>query len=226
MQEQEVTGETTAEENIPAETQERKAFTQDEVDRIVQERLVRERNKLLKRYEGVDVEQYQQMLTEKQQREHDEQVKRGEFEKILQNTVNSKNTVITQLQKELHAIKVDGSLLNAASQHRAINPQQVARLLKDNIRLSESGDVEVIDDSGNIRYTDDATPMTVEQLVSGFLKENTHFVNAGPGGTGSVSKVAQANGTVNAPTIANLNMNSAADRQQFKEMMKSKGIRL
>lgn len=226
MQDQEVTGEPTAGPDLEAESQERKAFTQDEVDRIVQERLGRERTKMLKRYEGVDVDQYQQLLTEKQQREQEEQVKRGEFEKILSNTVQKKDTVISQLQQELTAIKVDGSLLNAASQHRAVNPQQVARLLKDNIRLTESGDVEVIDEAGHVRYTDDGTTMTVEQLVSGFLKENTHFVNAGPGGTGSVSKVASANGNVNVPTIANLNMNSAADRQQFRDLMKSKGIRV
>lgn len=226
MNEEQVTGEPTAEVDLQAENQERRGFTQEELDRIVKERLARERSKILKQYEGIDVDRYRQLLEAQEAKEQEEQAKRGEFEKILQTTVQKKDTTIQQLQNELMAIKVDGSLLNAASQRKAVNPKQVARLLKDQIRLNQSGEVEVLDDSGSVRYTDEGTAMSVEDLVSEFLNTNPHFVNAGPSGTGSQSKVANANGNMGVPDASKLNMNDPKDRKVYRELMQSKGIRL
>lgn len=225
MNEQEVTGEPTAE-DLQAETQEQKGFTQEELDRIVKERLSRERAKILKQYEGVDVDRYRQMLEAEEAKQHEEQAKRGEFEKILQTTVSKKDTVIQQLQSELQAIKVDGNLLNAASSRKAVNPKQVVRLLKDQIRLNDAGEVEVLDDSGSVRYTENGTQMSVDELVGEFLSANPHFVNAGPSGTGSTSNVAKANGSVGIPDASKLDMNNPHDRKVYREMMQSKGIRI
>lgn len=225
MNEQQVTGEPTAEEDLQAGTQD-KGFTQEELDRIVKERLSRERSKILKQYEGVDVDRYRQLLEAEEAKQTEEQARRGEFEKILQTTVQKKDTVISQLQKELQAIKVDGSLLNAASTRKAINPQQVVRLLKDQIRLNENGEVEVLDESGSIRYNDQGAVMTVDELVGEFLKTNAHFVNAGPSGTGSQSSIAKANGNLGVPDMNKLDMNNPSDRKVYREMMQAKGIRL
>lgn len=224
MNEEQVTGEPIAEE-LQAESQE-KGFTQEELDRIVKDRLSRERGKILKQYEGVDVERYRQLLEADEAKQHEEHAKRGEFEKILQSTVSKKDSTIQQLQKELQAIKVDGSVLNAASGRKAVNPQQVVRLLKDQIRLNERGDVEIIDDQGTIRYSDEGSAMTVDQLVGEFLSTNPHFVSAGPTGTGSHSAVAKANGNLGSPDVNNLNMNDPKDRAVYREHMKSKGIRI
>ncbi len=227
MNEEQVTAQPAVEQDFTAETQEgNKGFTQEDIDRIVKERLVRERAKILKQYEGVDVDRYRKLLEAEEAKAHEESVKRGEFEKILQSTVSKKDTHIQQLQKELQAIKVDGTLLNAASSRKAINPQQVVRLLKDQIRLNEAGEVEVLDDSGSVRYTDNGTAMSVDELVSEFLTSNAHFVNAGPAGTGSQSSVAQANGKIGQVDISKLNMNDANDRKVYKELMKSKGIQI
>lgn len=227
MNDEQVTAQPAVEQDFTAETQEgNKGFTQEDIDRIVKERLTRERSKILKQYEGVDVEKYRQFLEAEEKRQHEEQVKKGEFEKILQTTVSKKDTMIQQLQKELQAIKVDGTLLNAASSRKAVNPQQVVRLLKDQIRLNEAGEVEVLDDTGSVRYSDKGTALTVEDLVQEFLTTNPHFVNAGPSGTGSQSVVAKANGQMGGTDISKLDMNSASDRKVYKELMKSKGIRL
>lgn len=224
MNEEQVTGEPIAEE-LPAANQDR-GFTQEELDRIVKERLSRERAKILKQYEGVDVERYRQMLEAEEAKQHEEQAKRGEFEKILSQTVQKKDSHIQQLQKELQAIKVDGSVLNAASGRKAVNPQQVVRLLKDQIRLNERGEVEIIDDQGTVRYSDEGSAMTVDQLVGEFLSANPHFVSAGPTGTGTQSAVAKANGNLGAPDMNKLNMNDPKDRAVYREYMQSKGIRL
>jgi len=36
------------------------------------------------------------------------------------------------------------------------------------VRLNESGDVEVVDNEGNVRYNDDGLAVDVEQLVAVF----------------------------------------------------------
>jgi len=212
--------------DFTAETQETKTFTQEDLDSIVKDRLARERSKILKKYEGVDVEKYNQLITEKEQKEQEEQAKRGEFEKILKSTVEKKDSVISQLQQELQNIKVDGNLLNAASSRKAVNPQQVVRLLKDQIRLSETGEVEVLDDSGSPRYTEAGKAMGVDELVEEFLTTNPHFRIANPGGTGSTGNVADSKGTPGKFDVKNLNMNNPKDRELYKEHMKSKGIRI
>jgi len=228
MNEEQVTDTPAVEENkdFTAETQETKTFTQEDLDSIVKERLARERSKLLKKYEGVDVEKYNSLIQEQEAKEQEEQAKRGEFEKILKSTVEKKDSVISQLQTELQGIKVDGNLLNAASSRKAVNPQQVVRLLKDQVRLTESGEVEVLDDSGSARYTDKGTAMSVEDLVEEFLTTNPHFKMANPGGTGSTSNVADTNGTPGKFDVKALDMNNPKDRALYKEHMKSKGIRI
>ena len=227
MNEEQVTGSPTVEQDFTAETQEgNKGFTQEDIDRIVKERLTRERSKILKQYEGVDVDKYRQLLEAEEKKAQEEQAKRGEFEKILQTTVSKKDTMISQLQNELKAIKVDGSLLNAASSRKAINPQQVARLLKDNIRLNDNGEVEIVDESGSVRYNDQGSHMTVEDLVGEFLSTNPHFVNAGPQGTGSQTNIAKANGILGQVDISKLDMSNPKDRAVYKEHMRSKGIQI
>ena len=227
MNEEQVTGSPTVEQDFTAETQEgNKGFTQEDIDRIVKERLTRERSKILKQYEGVDVDKYRQLLEAEEKKAQEEQAKRGEFEKILQTTVSKKDTMISQLQNELKAIKVDGSLLNAASSRKAINPQQVARLLKDNIRLNANGEVEIVDESGSVRYNDQGSHMTVEDLVGEFLSTNPHFVNAGPQGTGSQTNIAKANGILGQVDISKLDMSNPKDRAVYKEHMRSKGIQI
>jgi hypothetical protein len=226
MNEEQVTGEPTVENDFTAENQAKQGFSQEDIDRIVKERLVRERSKILKQYEGVDVDKYRSLLDAEEKKQLEEQQKRGEFEKILQSTVGKKDQAIQQLQRELQAIKVDGAVLNAASGRKAVNPQQVVRLLKDQIRLGDAGSVEVLDDNGSIRYNDTGAPMTAEELVSEFLSANPHFVGAGPSGTGSQSSVASANGKMGIPDVSKLDMNDPAHRAIYKEHMKSKGIRI
>jgi hypothetical protein len=226
MNEEQVTGEPTVENDFTAEIQEKQGFTQEELDRIVKERLGRERSKILKQYEGVDVEKYRALIDAEEKKQTEEQAKRGQFEEILKTTVGKKDAAIQQLQKELQAIKVDGAVLNAASSRKAVNPQQVVRLLKDQIRLNDAGQVEVLDESGSIRYNDSGALMTADELVNDFLSNNPHFVGAGPSGTGSQSSVAQANGKMGIPDMENLDMNDPAQRVVFKQLMKSKGIRV
>lgn len=226
---EQVTGQPTAEQqDFTAENQEQtKTFTQEDLDRIVKDRLDRERKKITKQYEGVDVAHYREMVEAKEAEEMEAQKARGEFEKVLQETVAKKDTAIQTLQQELHSIKVDGALLNAASTNRAVNPQQVVALLKNNIRLGTTGDVEVTDADGNVRYNESGVAMGVNELVNEFLSTNPHFVQAGPNGSGAQSNVANQTGkTPGKVDVSSLDMNNPDDRAIYREYMKSKGVRV
>ena len=225
------TGQAQTEETTSTETQAEttdKMFTQDDIDKIVRERLQREQKRWEKKYGDVDVDRYRQ-LTEKEENERVEQQKqRGEFEEILKSTVAKKDEQYRELQNQLTEIKVDGNLLNAASSRKAINAQQVAALLRGKVRLGDTGEAEVLDDNGSVKYTDDGTPMTVDQLVDDFLKANPHFVSAGPSGSGSQSNVSDGGSRKGMGNIDpnELNMNNPQDRKIYQEYMKSRGIRI
>jgi hypothetical protein len=225
---EQATGQPTAETNdFTAENQEEaKNFTQEELDRVVKDRLDRERKKIAKQFEGVDVSKYRELVDAEEQAKLEQQKARGDFEEILKSTVAKKDTAIQQLQNELRSIKVDGSLLNAASSKKAVNPQQVVALLKNNIRLGETGDVEILDAEGNVRYTDNGTAMTGDELVDEFLTSNPHFMQAGPNGSGAKSNVTNTGGEIGKISVSSLDMNSPGDREIYKKLMKSKGIRI
>ena len=170
---------------VEATEQSTKAFSQEELDAIVEQRLMRERKKYEKKLEGVDLDEARRLLEEKQQAEIERQKEKGEFEKVLQQLAEKKDSEISQYKTKLQEIQVDGALINAASQNNAVSPDQVVALLKSKTRLGEDGSVEILDNDGSVRYNDSGTPMQVNDLVSEFLTANPHFVKASPSGTGS-----------------------------------------
>ena len=123
---------------------ETKTFTQDDVDRIIANRL----KQVERKYEGINVEEYHQLKTQQEQTVEAEMMKKQQFEELLQKQKADADARIGKLQNELHSVHVDGALLNAASKHKALNPEHVAQLMKSNVRLSEDGKVEVLDSNG------------------------------------------------------------------------------
>ena len=162
-----------------------KTFTQAEVDKILEQRLARERKRFEKQTDGIDLEAARKALEEKQLAELEVAKQRGDFEKVLKTTVEKKDSQIQALTAKLHQIQVEGSLLNAASSLNAVSPDQVSALLRTNIRLGDDGNVEVVDKSGAVRYNDKGELFSVNELMSEFLTANPHFVRATAGGSGS-----------------------------------------
>lgn len=162
-----------------------KVFTQEEVDKILEQRLARERKRFEKQTDGIDLEAARKALEEKQLAELEVAKQRGDFEKVLKTTVEKKDSQIQSLTAKLHQIQVEGSLLNAASSLNAVSPDQVSALLRGNIRLGDDGNVEVVDKTGAVRYNDKGELFSVNELMSEFLTANPHFVRATAGGSGS-----------------------------------------
>lgn len=191
---------------------ETKTFTQDDVDRIIANRL----KQVERKYETVNVEEYHQLKTQQEQAVEADMMKKQQFEELLTKQKQDADARIGKLQSELQSVHVDGALLNAASKHKAVNPEHVAQLMKNNVRLSEDGAVEVLDSNGEVRYnTDTAAPVTVDDAVSEFLNSNSYFRAAAPSGSGSTgNKQPSASREVK---LGDLDMKNPEHRAIYKE---------
>jgi len=209
-----------------ADTREQtQSFSQDDLNRIVAERVAREKSKFEKKFENVDLDHYKTLIEAEEKRKQEELEKRGQYETLLKEQAEKFNSKIQTYEQELHSIKVDGTLLNEASSNKAINPQQVVALLKGQVRLNEAGGVDVIDPTGQVRYDDNGNPLKVSDLVKGFLQENPHFKAPTPRGSGTGSAQGEQ-GSLVETDISKLDMNNPRHRQQFAESMRNKGVKL
>ena len=177
--------------------QESKTYTQEDMDRVVSDRLARERKKFEKQLDGINLEEARQIMREREQAQIERQKEKGELEQVLKQTAEKKDQEIAKLTAALHSTKIDGALLNAANRHNAIDSEQVATLLRNRVRLSDDGMVEVIDDNGTVRYNDNADPLSIDEAVSEFLTASPHFVRATAGGAGTMGN---AGGSTPKPT--------------------------
>jgi hypothetical protein len=211
------TGSAVEQDNSQVQASGVKTFTQDEVNKIIAARLAKVENK----YADIDVEEYKQFKTARQKQEEDALIKRQEFDKVLTQTKDHYSSQMSRLKQELETIKVDGAILSAASNLKVVAPDHVAKLLKGNVRLSEDGQVEVLDDKGQVRYNpESATPLTVDDLVKEFVKTNPFYQSPGPAGSGSRSNMnAERSGSVD---ITKLDMRNAQDRAVYKQHMSKK----
>ena len=207
-------------ENNSLDSNENRGFSQDEVNRIVADRVARER----KKFEGIDVDQYKNWQQQEEDRKIEQQKQRGEFEKILKEQAEKFNSRIQELEGTLKKEKVDGALLNAASKNKSIAPNQVADLLKNRVRLNELGQSEVVDENGTPLYKDDGSSFGVDDLVKDFLTKNPHFAAPSVSGTGSQSKVGGETRSSDLD-VTKLDMNNPEHRAKYAEWRKKQGLR-
>lgn len=225
VNETETTATPTEQQAVTQDTPKENLLSQDDVNRIVAERVAREKAKFEKKYSGVDLDLYNNLVEQEEARKTQEMEKRGEYETLLKEQAEKFNNKINQYQTELHSIKVDGALLNEASSQKAINPQQVVSLLKNQVRLNDAGGVDVVDNNGQVRYDDNGSPVTPNTLIKEFLGANPHFVQAGPSGSGTGQGVGKQTPVVD-NDISKLNMENPEHRKQYAEIMRARGVRL
>ncbi len=200
-----------------------KTFTQEEVNAILARTKSQLEKKFASKYEDLgDPEQLRQIKTDWEKKQEEAQVKRGEFEKILQEKAQRWESEIQKRDAVIKDYKINTPLLSAAAQFRAVNAEQVKSLLSQNVRLSADGDVEVVDTKGAVRYKDNGTPLAVEDLVREFLDSNPHFVAPTPATTNTRSNVADVKSTK--IDISKLDMKNPADRKLYQEYRKASGL--
>ena len=170
-----------------------RSYSQAEVDALVAGKL--------EGFAGVDVEEYRALKSDKVKREREALEKRGDFEKILAQTVREKDEVIglrdkdiASLGEQLRTIRVDNALLAAASVAKAISPAQIVTLLKGCVHYDRKTDTVEVRENGAPLYRG-GKPVSVELFVQEFLQANPHFLPAGPLGSGAGGGTAVASGS-------------------------------
>jgi hypothetical protein len=199
-----------------------KTFTQEEVNAILARTKSQIEKKFATKYQDLgDPEELRSLKTEAERRAQEQQIKRGEFEKTLQELAAKKDAEIQKRDSIIKEYKVNSPLLSAAAKYRAVAPEQVKSLLNQNVRLNGDGEVEVIAHDGAVRYKDNGEAYQVEDLVKEFLDSNPHFVAAGASTTNTRSNVS-ANGS-SKTDISKLDMTNPEHRKVYAEYRKTAG---
>jgi hypothetical protein len=200
-----------------------KTYTQEEFDNHMAGLKASLQKKLLKPYEDLgDVNELRALKEQAAKKAQEESLKRGEFEKILQEMAAKKDEEIKKRDSVIREYKIEAPLINAAAKYRAVAPEQVRALLKSNVNLNEEGDVEVLDAEGKVRYNDAGQPYQVEDLVKEWLDSNPHFVAATPSTSSTKSSISANQSSLD---ITKLDMKNPEHRKVYAEYRKTQGIR-
>ena len=198
-----------------------KTYTQQEVDNMMARMKGSLEKKLLKPYADLgDPEELRALRSEAEKRQTEQQIKRGEFEKTLQELAAKKDAEIQKRDSIIKEYKVNTPLVSAAAKYRAVNAEQVRTLLQGNVRLNSEGEVEVVDAKGSVRYNDAGEPLLVDDLVNEFLKQNPHFVQPTPATTNTKTNIQP--GKSGKIDISALDMKNPQHRKLYAEA-KAKG---
>ena len=199
-----------------------KFYTQKEVDDMMARTKTAITKKVASKYEDLgDPDQIRDILTQHNKREQENAVRRGDFDKVIQDLASKKDAEIHKRDRIIEQFKLETPILDAAARFRAVAPDQVKALIRNNVRLGQEGEVEVLDGEGKIRYDDSGRLLSVDSFVQEFLSKNPHFVQATPSTTNTRSAI--NNGTTKLD-ISSLDMKNPEHRKIYAEHRKTLGI--
>ena len=197
-----------------------KSYTQDEVDNMMARMRGSLQKKLLKPYEELgDPEELRSLKADAEKRATEQAIKRGEFEKTLQELAAKKDAEIHKRDQVIQEYKIKTPLLDAAAKMGSINPEQVRTLLSPKVKLGDDGETHVLGDDGTVRYNDSGDLFKVDDLVKEFLDSNSHFRSAQPSTTTTRSSVNAPN--IGKVDISKLDMSNPQHRKQYAEARKA-----
>lgn len=205
-------------------SQAEKTFTQAELNAI----LAKTKSQLEKKFESKyadlgDPDQLREIVASHQKSREDYELRKGNFEKVLQEKLSVKDAEIQKRDNIIKDYKINTPLVDAAARHRAVNADQVKSLLGRNLRLSSEGEVEVVDDRGGVRYNDRGQALSVDDLVREFLDSNPHFVQATAATT--MTKTNLNPGSAGAKVdVSKLDMRNPEHRKIYADYRKSNGL--
>lgn len=209
-------------ETTQTQAEQPRTYTQEEFDKHMAGLRKSIESKFEKQFAELgDLEELKRLKTNADKQRQEEAIKKGEFEKILQEMVAKKDAEIQKRDQTIKEYKVNAPLLEAAAKNKAVAPEQVRQLLSNNVRLNETGDVEIVDSSGVVRYGDTGKPLSVDELVREFLTTNPHFVSSGPSTTNTKSNDgAKLSSDFD---VSKLDFKNPKHREMYKEA-KNKGL--
>jgi len=191
-------------------------FNQEDVDRIVKQRLEAEKSK------------HQRMLDDAKKKEEEiakekqiqEAKTKADLENLMKQRIAEKDKELADWKSKVKTINVDNSILALASKNNAIAPDQVVSLLKSEVNYNDDGRVEILDNNKNIRYNSKGELLTIEDRVKEFLDANPHFRKGSLSGSGSLNSVEGK--AVKPFNISDLDMSKAEDRKKYAEYRKQR----
>jgi len=205
------------------ENQAVKTYTQKEVDDMMAKTKTAVTKKLTSKYEDLgDPDELRNIVSSFRTQQQELEVKRGNFDKVIQELATKKDAEIQKRDRVIESFKVETPIIEAASRFRAVAPDQVKALIRNNVRLNQDGDVEVLDDKGQARYDDSGRLLSVDSYVQEFLSKNPHFVSAAPATTNTRSNV--SGNTMNKVDISKLDMKNPEHRKIYADYRKKSGI--
>lgn len=200
-----------------------KTYTQKEVDDMMAKTKSAVMKKISSKYEELgDPEELKNIVSNYQKVQQEQQLKRGEFDKVIQELASKKDAEIQKRDRIIESFKVETPIVEAASKFRAVAPDQVKALIRNNVRLNQDGDVEVLDDKGQARYDDSGRLLSVDSYVQEFLSKNPHFVSAAPATTNTKSNV--TGNTTKKLDMTKLDMKNPEHRKIYADYRKTAGI--
>jgi len=201
------------------ETQATKTYTQKEVDDMMAKTKTAVMKKVSSRYEDLgDPDELREIVQQHRKSKEDYQLKRGEFERVLQEKLSAKDQEIQKRDRLIEEFKLNNPVIDAAARYRAVNPEQVKALVRNNVRLNADGEVEVIDRDGQVKYDDKGQRISVDTFVQSWLQENPHFVQPTPSTTATRSNVGFTQDRLD---ITKLDMKLPEHRKMYAEAKKS-----
>tara|TARA_Y100001970_G_scaffold281811_1_gene393364 strand:+ start:1076 stop:1783 length:708 start_codon:yes stop_codon:yes gene_type:complete len=206
--------EVVAKETKTDEPKQTTTFNQEDVDRIVKQRLEAEKAKHQRQIDETRKKE-EEIAKEKQIAEAKT---KADLENLMKARIAEKDKELADWKSKVKTINVDNSILSLASKNNAIAPDQVVSLLKNEVNYNDDGRIEILDNNKNIRYNSKGELLTIEERVNEFLDANPHFRKGSLSGTGSQSSIEGK--TVKPFNISDLDMSKAEDRQKYAEYRK------
>ena len=138
----------------------------------------------------------------------------------MQDRLSEKDSELNRYKTQIKKEKVDNSILSVANREKSINAQQVVSLLKDEVKYTDDGRIEIVDNNSNVRYNTKGELLTIDDRVKEFLDANPHFRQGSLSGSGSQSSVEGK--TVKPFNIQDLDMSKSEDRAKYAEYRKDR----
>ena len=201
---------------VKVETPKQNTFTQEQLDNIIKSRLEAEQRKYEKKLQEEETRKAE-LLKEQQLKEAKS---KSEIEKIMQERIKEKEEEVLRYKTQIKKEKVDNSILSIASSNNAINPSQVVSLLKEEVKYTDDGRIEVVDNHSNVRYNSKGELLTIEERVKEFLDSNPHFRQGSLSGSGSQSAIGGK--TVKPFNLQDLDLTKPEDRKAYAEYRKKR----
>lgn len=158
---------TKADDGVAAKV-EGKTYTEEEVKARV-ERAVKARLKNKPDLSADDLDAFQEWKSNQAKQAEDEAAKKGQWDTLKAKLTDTHNKQTTKLTSIIERRVADSELINAAAAAGARNPQRIAKVLREFVRV-EIGDDDataiVLDSKGQPRTNDKGDPYTIADLIA------------------------------------------------------------